>query len=326
MKFTLLFSVSIVVGLLVINFSDNNKVYGQNYYGAEGEEEVEYGPAGKEGVLTANVPPHIRGFIDLDDWTYDAVVNSGHEDRWIFVEVYAPWCGHCERLAAELALVATTFEYRLFNILLVKIDGEDNAELFQRFQVPGYPMMFLTRPTPEGQNETIIPYEGDRTADAISEFIFDNTNLLKRGRVAEMDSFLGDFMSAVHRASTFPFDAPTSAKLSQMQKSAEKVAADLKRDASGNKVAVSSLGAHHEGEDDTKRTVFEFAIIYTKYMAEVVRKGKSFPAAELTRLQEELDRGGVTPLKLDDLLTRINILQAFIKHSPRSLLSNTDEL
>jgi len=308
---------------------------GQDYYGQQdedGEDEgPRYGPKGMAGVITADVPPYVRGFVDLDDWTYDAVVNSGNETRWVFVEVYAPWCGHCESLVDELRKVAEAFEYRLFSILLVKINGEENEELYQRFRVERYPTLFITKPYVEGEEELIIPFDPavERTADSIIEFIFDNTNLLKRGRVAELDNHVREFMAVLMKAKTEtpPWEKTVDVRLDQIIAAAEKQALGLKRNDKGEPVAVSGpIGSHHEGDEDTGRSAFEFSIIYTKYMRSLKEKGKPFIAAEFARLESLLDSDSVAQPKFEDLLTRINIMEAFEKLAPQPVLTKKVEL
>jgi len=304
---------------------------GKDYADYEGADAAElYGPEGSEGKITAKVSPHIRGFIDLDDWTYDAIVNSGNESRWVFVEVYAPWCGHCEKLVSELEVVAQAFEFRLFNILLVKINGEANPDLYKRFEVERYPTMFLTRPvTTEGEADLKIPFNDDdgRAADQIIDFIFDHTDLLKRGRVAEMDQYVKEFMAVVEQAKTAnengAWDKVTSSTLGQIISNAEKRSLSLKRDKEGRSVPVSGdISAHHEGELDEERSAFEFAIIYVKFMKGIRDKGKKFMLDEDKRLSDMLDSGTVATPKLDDILTRHNILGAFFKLAPQPVLTS----
>ncbi|KAL2227780.1 UNVERIFIED_CONTAM: Protein disulfide isomerase-like 1-4 [Sesamum indicum] len=81
------------------------------------------------------------------------------KNRFIMVEFYAPWCGHCQALAPEYAAAAE--ELKDEAVVLAKVDATEEAELSQKFDVQGFPTVYFFV---DGVHK---PYPGQRTKDAI---------------------------------------------------------------------------------------------------------------------------------------------------------------
>eukprot|EP00759_Apiculatamorpha_spiralis_P035280 PhF_6_TR36156/c1_g1_i2/m.52581/K09580/PDIA1, P4HB; protein disulfide-isomerase A1 len=79
----------------------------------------------------------------------------------VLVEFYAPWCGHCKKLAPEWEKAATALKGQ---VTLVKVDATVESELAGGYGIRGYPTIKVFR---DGQ---VTDYEGGRTADAIVQF------------------------------------------------------------------------------------------------------------------------------------------------------------
>mgnify|MGYP006244775691 CR=1 FL=1 len=52
---------------------------------------------------------------------------------------YAPWCGHCKKLAPHWARAATTLKGTAPDVGLAKVDAEKNTKLQERFGIQGFP-------------------------------------------------------------------------------------------------------------------------------------------------------------------------------------------
>jgi protein disulfide-isomerase-like protein len=86
-------------------------------------------------------------------------------DKPVFVEFFAPWCGHCKSLAPEYELVATAFKGQ--PVKIASVDADAHRDLAGRFSVSGYPtLMFF----PEGTQKS-ESYSGGRTSADITDWV-----------------------------------------------------------------------------------------------------------------------------------------------------------
>ncbi|KAI5326336.1 hypothetical protein L3X38_035410 [Prunus dulcis] len=88
------------------------------------------------------------------------------QDRAALVEFYAPWCGHCKKLAPEYEKLGSSFK-KAKSILIGKVDCDEHKGVCSKYGVSGYPTIQWF---PKGSLEP-KKYEGGRTAEALAEFV-----------------------------------------------------------------------------------------------------------------------------------------------------------
>ncbi|TKY67222.1 disulfide isomerase 1-4 [Spatholobus suberectus] len=101
-----------------------------------------------------------KDVVVLKERNFTTVVEN---NRFVMVEFYAPWCGHCQALAPEYAAAAT--ELKPDGVVLAKVDATVENELAHEYDVQGFPTVFFFV---DGVHK---PYTGQRTKDAIVTWI-----------------------------------------------------------------------------------------------------------------------------------------------------------
>ncbi|CAI4057037.1 hypothetical protein N7582_000760 [Saccharomyces uvarum] len=98
---------------------------------------------------------------------HDEIVNDPKKD--VLVMYYAPWCGHCKRLAPTYLELADTYANSTSDVLIAKIDHTEND--VAGVTIEGYPTIVLY---PAGKKSESVLYQGARTLDSLFDFIKEN--------------------------------------------------------------------------------------------------------------------------------------------------------
>mmetsp|Transcript_34930 Transcript_34930/g.31463 ORF Transcript_34930/g.31463 Transcript_34930/m.31463 type:complete len:484 (-) Transcript_34930:262-1713(-) len=105
-----------------------------------------------------------EGVYVLTQDNFDAAIA---EFDFALVEFYAPWCGHCKKLAPEYAKAAQELAESNPEIKLCKVDATEEKDLSSKFGVRGFPTLkfFLKG------SSSAIDYEGGRTHPEIVSWL-----------------------------------------------------------------------------------------------------------------------------------------------------------
>uniref|UniRef100_A0A0D6R325 Protein disulfide-isomerase n=1 Tax=Araucaria cunninghamii TaxID=56994 RepID=A0A0D6R325_ARACU len=104
--------------------------------------------------------------LTLDHTNFTEIVSK---HPFVVVEFYAPWCGHCKRLAPEYEKAAAILKNNNPPIVLAKVDAneESNKALASEYEVKGFPTLKIVR----NGGKSVGEYKGPRDADGIVKYL-----------------------------------------------------------------------------------------------------------------------------------------------------------
>lgn len=106
-----------------------------------------------------------NGVLVLSTDNFEQVLAKG----LVFVKFYAPWCGHCKRLAPrweELAAKVVGEFSTAVKITKVDCTEEDSKQICADEEVTGFPTIYIYR---DGQK--LQEYNGNRSLEDLYEFV-----------------------------------------------------------------------------------------------------------------------------------------------------------
>jgi len=95
---------------------------------------------------------------------FDTLVKDKTKD--VLVEFYAPWCGHCKKLAPIYEELGTAFK-DVPSIVIAKMDATAN-DVDPKYGVRGFPTIKFF---PANNKEEPFDYDGDRSLDNLVTFV-----------------------------------------------------------------------------------------------------------------------------------------------------------
>ncbi|KAG0741012.1 hypothetical protein G6F62_006851 [Rhizopus arrhizus] len=162
----------------------------------------------------------------LNPQTFDAaVLESNH---LVAVEFYAPWCGHCQRLAPEWKKVAKNLK-GLVSVNAIDCDVDANKGICGTYDIKGFPTIKVFGPQQRKNKQTgkmtkvSSDYQGPRDAKSIVDYLLSNqpSNVLfvkwnekdvKSKKSISLDQFLSTQNETLPKALLFT-NKPTTTPL-----------------------------------------------------------------------------------------------------------------
>ncbi|CAG8268272.1 unnamed protein product [Penicillium olsonii] len=262
-----------VQGFPTVKWFDGKSDKPEEYKGGRDIDSLSAFITEKTGVKPRSAQKEASNVEFLNDVSFKTTVGT---DKDVLVAFTAPWCGHCKSLAPTWESLANDFA-RESNVVIAKVDAEaENARALTKEQgVTGYPTIKFF---PKGSTEPET-YSGARSEEAFIKFI--------------------NQKAGTHRAPGGGLDA-TAGTIAVLDKIVSEHVAAQKLD----KLVVEVKKAA-EGLED------KYAEYYVK-AADKLSKNEGYAAKEVARLQKILAKGGSAPEKLDDIVSRSNILSRFV--------------
>jgi len=235
----------------------------------------------RKAGTNARVKTAPTSVVVLDSSNFDKIVLDSNKD--VLVEFYAPWCGHCKRLAPDYEKVAASFAGE-DSVVIANVDADQYKEIGSRYDVSGFPTIKFF---PKG-NKDGVDYTGGRTPKDFVDYINKEAGTERTvgggfkdtaGRIAEIDALARKFFTS-------------SSERKKILNDVEAKIAEFK---------------------DHKNA--QFAKFYQLTMKRILEKGEEFVTKESARLQRMLDSGSVAAKQTAQFFKRINIMKAFSSDS-----------
>jgi protein disulfide-isomerase A6 len=119
-------------------------------------------------VFAAAPEDSTPGVTDLTPSNVNTILDGS---KYVFVEFYAPWCGHCKNLAPEYAKVGEAIEkFKPKDVVVAKVNCDEHKDICGKYEVRGYPTLKFF-----GKNAAPEDYQKGRSAEDIIEFLNDRT-------------------------------------------------------------------------------------------------------------------------------------------------------
>jgi len=248
------------------------------YNGGRTAEDIVSFVNGKAGT-NARVRKAPSYVVDLNPTNFEKFVLN--DNKHVFVEFYAPWCGHCKSLAPVWEKLAAAFANEP-EVTIAKLDADAHKDLGSKYGVSGFPTLKWFTKSDKTNPES---YDGGRDLEDLVAHVNQEAGT-SRGSDGRLTGAAGVVQDLSEIAGKF-FSTADDEKDKLTAQAAE---------------VVSKL----QGKTQ------EYGHTFVKLLALVNKKGAAFVETEIARV-EKLLTGALSPAKTDELTIRKNLLATFRK-------------
>uniref|UniRef100_A0A0E0KYP1 protein disulfide-isomerase n=1 Tax=Oryza punctata TaxID=4537 RepID=A0A0E0KYP1_ORYPU len=235
--------------------------------------------------------------VALTESTFEKEVG---QDRAALVEFYAPWCGHCKKLAPEYEKLGASFK-KAKSVLIAKVDCDEHKSVCSKYGVSGYPTIQWfpkgsLEPKKCGHCKHLAPiYEKLASVYKQDEGVV----------IANLDADKHTALAEKYGVSGFP----TLKFFPKGNKAGEDY--DGGRDLDDFvKFINEKCGISRDSKGQLTSEVWHRHYIYVNSAKKIMEKGSEYTKKESERLQRMLEKS-ISPSKADEFVIKKNILSTF---------------
>jgi len=265
-----------VTGFPTLKWFAAGSTEAEAYSGDRSEDDLVAFVERQAGVKAKKAPQPLDHTVILTDKNFDSLITSVASSHAL-VEFYAPWCGHCKRLAPDYAKLANVYKNEP-SVVIAKVDCDAHKAVCSKYGVSGFPTL---KWFPQEDKANPVDYSGGRDVESFVEYINENAHTLRdpSGRLSAEAGRLAEL-------------APLAAGYAEAADKDERLA------------KATSVAAALTGE------AAKSGKIYLKAM-EALKTKPTYVASELERLQKIIESGSLSDAKVDEFTVRRNILASF---------------
>ncbi|XP_071716148.1 protein disulfide-isomerase 5-2-like [Rutidosis leptorrhynchoides] len=129
--------------------------------------------------------------LELNESNLDSAISSFD---YIFIDFYAPWCGHCKRLSPELDKAAPMLSGLKKPVVIAKINADKYSRVASKYEIDGFPTLKIF------MHGVPTDYHGPRKADLLVRYL--KKFVAPDVTVLESDSGITEFIESA--GTSFP--------------------------------------------------------------------------------------------------------------------------
>lgn len=132
-------------------------------------------------IITLSIQAsYAEGIIFQDLTLKEGLEKAKKENKKIFIDVYATWCGPCKYLSNNVFIDANLGAFMNEHFVSLKIDGEkgEGIQLMDDFNLNSYPTMLFLNPEMDLLKKIVGAVGADEIETAGNEVVFPETTLI----------------------------------------------------------------------------------------------------------------------------------------------------